>query len=193
MATTARKTARTGGTASARDSKGEVSFSLERQKNSEWCWAAVTVSVDRLFRPAAERTQCQIVGRSLRKACCGAGEDSCNISGFLHEELQKLDLLSGEPIVKPISFAAVRREVNAGRPVCVLIKWRDKHGNVTNRGHFITIRGYSVTPSGRQFLTIADPLTGETSVDYSRFAHPDLGYQDGTGKWHATFLVKRPS
>ncbi|MCX6591372.1 MAG: hypothetical protein NTZ56_07600 [Acidobacteria bacterium] len=173
-------------------------FKVEPQKNTEWCWAAVTVSVDRFFRPTSKKSQCQIVGKALNKSCCGSGQpvppDSpCNLQGLLHEELKKLGLLARDPLLEPATFPIVQREVDAGRPLCVLIKWRDKKGVVTNRGHFITISGYSLTPSGKAFVTIDDPLFGVSSVDYAGLADPDFGYHDGTGKWFATFLVQRPT
>ena len=170
---------------------------MERQLNSEWCWAAVTVSVDRFFRPTSTRSQCQVVGRTLGKSCCttqtARADSPCNVSGMLHEQLEKLGLLAREPIIEPAAFAMVQREVDAGRPVCVLVKWRDKKGVMTNRGHFITISGYSITPLGKQFVTIDDPDSGVSTVDYASLADPDFGYQGGAGRWFATFLVQRPS
>ena len=157
----------------------------------------MTASVDHFFRPTSKRSQCQIVGKALNKPCCGAGlpirpDSPCNVQGLPHEELKKLGLWARDPLLEPAAFPLVRREVDAGRPLCVLIKWRDKRGVVTNRGHFIAIRGYSVTPAGKEFVTIDDPLFGVSTIDHAGLADPDFGYHDGTGKWFATFLVQRP-
>ena len=47
---------------------GTVSLTIQRQEMSEWCWAAVSVSVDRFFRPDSTHTQCEIAGAALKSA-----------------------------------------------------------------------------------------------------------------------------
>jgi hypothetical protein len=37
-----------------------LSLTVQRQEKSEWCWAAVSASVDRFFRPDSAHTQCEI-------------------------------------------------------------------------------------------------------------------------------------
>src|SRR4051794_27769023 len=124
-----------------------VPLKVERQKRSEWCWAAVSVSVNRLFRPESQHTQCEIVTSVFSRECCGAdAPGECNRPHTLHTVLGRLHLLAAAPKLKTLAFPRIQKEIDAGRPVCVLIKWRDKDGEVSDRGHFITITGYRVTP-----------------------------------------------
>ena len=170
-----------------------VSLKVEHQKMSEWCWAAVSVSVDRFFRPASTHTQCDIAGATLKVECCANGTTAppaqCNTPEALHPVLGRLHLLAADPIVKPLTFAAVQKQIDAGNPVCVLIKWLDKQGKVGDRGHFIAIIGYRVTPSQKQFVSITDPFYGASEIDYTQFSSPQGGYRDGHGVWFASFLV----
>ena len=172
---------------------GAVSLQVQRQQNSEWCWAAVSTSVDRFFRPDSTHTQCEIAGSVLNVKCCDGTQavksDACNTPHALHSVLGRLHLLAADPIVKPLAFDQVRREVDAGRPVCILIKWLDNQGQVTNRGHFIALNGYRVTPAQKQFVSITDPMYGASEIAFDQFTSRKGGYRDGRGVWFASFLV----
>jgi len=50
---------------------------MQTQEMAEWCWAAVSVSVDKFFNPASSRTQCTVAEDVLTRSCCG-GEAACN-------------------------------------------------------------------------------------------------------------------
>ena len=39
---------------------------VQRQAMTEWCWAAVSVSVNLLYRPDATHTQCELAGDTLK-------------------------------------------------------------------------------------------------------------------------------
>jgi len=180
----------TPGTSAAKTLTGAVALDVEHQKMSEWCWAAVSVSVNRLFRPGSAHSQCEIAGTTLGHECCGASEPAaCNSPHELHPVLGTLHLLAHDPIVKPIPFDRVQKEIDGGRPICVLIRWLDNDGQQNGRGHFIAIRGYRVTPAQKQFVSIGDPLYGPSEIAYGEFANPKGGYRDGSGVWFATFLV----
>ena len=167
-----------------------VPLAMERQKRSEWCWAAVSVSVNKLFRPNSDHTQCEIAGSVLQQPCCGPEQPrECNQPHTLHPVLGRLHLLAGEPIRKPLPFGDIQKEIDAGRPICVLIKWLDDKGEVSGRGHFIAISGYRVTPRGNQFVSIADPFFGNSEIGYSQFRAEAGGYRDGSGVWFASFFV----
>jgi hypothetical protein len=165
---------------------------MERQKMSEWCWAAVSVSIDRFFRPDSTHTQCEIAGAALDVQCCDNGKpaqrERCNIPIAIYPVLGRLHLLAAA-MRGPLGFSRVKKEIGAGHPICVLIKWLDKQGKPGDRGHFIAINGYRVTPSGTQFLSIADPYFGASEIDYLQFRDPQGGYRDGRGVWIASFLV----
>jgi len=123
-----------------------LSIRLFRQQASEWCFAAVAQAVAMYFDPANEVHQCQIVGRGFKRACCGermapVRSPECNRQGYLHTVLDAMGLLAqpaeGGPnkwIEGPAPFALIQREIDAGRPVCVLIRWKNGGG-----GHFTIV------------------------------------------------------
>jgi hypothetical protein len=170
-----------------------VSLAMQHQQKSEWCWAAVSVSVDHFFRPDSAHTQCDIAGLVLELPCCDPSTPvqarQCNMPHDLHTVLGRLHLLAAEPVLKPLSFPAIQKAVDAGHPVCILIKWLDNDGQ-PSRGHFIAIDGYHVTPDQKQFLSIADPFFGPSEINYTMFCDPKGGYRDGRGVWFASFLVE---
>lgn len=170
-----------------------LSLKVQRQEKSEWCWAAVSASVDRFFRPDSAHTQCDIAGSALNLKCCNgarpAQSDSCNQPHPLHPVLGRFHLLAADPIVKPLAFDRVRTEIDAGRPVCVLIKWLDNQGQLTDRGHFVALNGYRVTPAQKQFISITDPMYGPSEIAFEQFISNKGGYRDGRGVWFASFLV----
>ena len=173
-----------------------LSFAVQRQKMPEWCWAAMSVSVDLFFRPDCTHTQCQLASAAFNRSCCDnsnpADAQNCNQPNTLHTVLETLHLLAADPVRRPdtpLSFDAVRKEIDGGRPICLLIRWLDKQGETTTRGHFIAIHGYRVTAGNKQFVTIGDPFYGASEIDFSQLSSAEGGYHDGTGLWFATFLV----
>jgi hypothetical protein len=147
-------------------------------------------------------SQCQVVSRGFKRACCGEYDrpvrsPECNRPGYLHQALDALGLLVtprsdlDRPWIEgPVAFSTVQREIDRGRPVCVLVKWRDGGG----RGHFIVIEGYSVSAKGVPAVFVRDPMSPESASrhPYELFAAQEAGggYQDGQGRWAYTFLVK---
>lgn len=174
-------------------SKQSVSLTIQRQEKSEWCWAATSVSVDLFFRPDSTHTQCDMASLVLDLPCCDDGKpaqsDACNAPHALNPVLGRLHLLAADPILTPLTFDRVQKEIDAGRPVCVLIKWLDNQGHVTDRGHFIAINGYHVTPAQTQFVSITDPLYGASEIAFLQFISKPGGYRDGKGVWFASFLL----
>jgi len=170
-----------------------LSLAVPRQEKSEWCWAAVSMGVDLFFRPDSTHNQCEIASSALNLQCCNGAQpasvDDCNKPHALHPVLGRYHLLAADPIVKPLEFDRVRGEIDAARPVCVLIKWLNNQGQVTDGGHFIAINGYRVTPAQKQFVSITDPMYGSSEIVFEEFISSKGGYRDGRGVWFASFLV----
>jgi hypothetical protein len=166
---------------------------MEQQLMSEWCWAATSVSVNLLFRPASTHTQCELAGSVLNLPCCAGNTPAqaaqCNVPFELNSVLGRLHLLAAAPVLKPLAFVDIQKQIDAGCPICVLIKWLDKQGQPSSRGHFIAIGGYHVTAAQKQFVSIADPFYGPSEIDYKQFSSATGGYRDGQGVWFASFLV----
>ncbi len=146
-----------------------------------------------LFSAKFYKHQCEIASSALKLQCCDEpktrASDVCNAPHALNTVLGRFGLLAADPMVKPLVFNQVRTEIDAGRPVCVLIKWLDNKGQVTQRGHFIALNGYRVTSAQKRFVSVTDPMYGSSEVDFGQFASATGGYRDGCGVWFASFFV----
>jgi hypothetical protein len=183
-----------------------IRFRIQQQELSEWCWAAVAVSVERYYDRASTLEQCDVANKVLPEqypavplpksdsACCCqccCDPDSCNKPAELETALKKIhkwratlvrSLAPDESIVSPgtLTFEEVRREIDRGRPVCVGITWK------SGGGHFLVVRGYRLLSSGARQVYVADPLNPSALVDFDEFT---LAYF-GDGEWTETDLVR---
>jgi hypothetical protein len=177
-----------------------INFSIQRQQQSEWCWAAVAVSVERFFNPASELKQCEVANMVLPKeypanplpksdcgCCCQCccDPDSCNQPAQLElalQEIHKWRTTLDRSVLSPgtLTFEAVCREIDRHRPICVGITWR------SGGGHFVVVRGYRLLTSGARQVYVADPLNPSSLVDFDEFT---FAYW-GDGEWTETDLVR---
>jgi hypothetical protein len=151
-------------------------FQIEIQEHGQWCWAAVTASVDRYFSPHSVSTQCSIASMVLGLDCCGA-PGPCNTQAFLQDALDAVGKLR-DCVSGPLSFADTLHEIEQGFPVGVRIGWSG------GAAHFVIIRGCSES-AGAQLLDIADPLYVDSIQHFDVFATDYLG----CGEWTDTFLL----
>lgn len=156
-------------------------FTIQPQEESEWCWAAVAVSIDKYFNPGSPLTQCEIASRVIGHDCCNNGI-SCNDAETLIQALRAINRWK-RTVNGPVPFQLVKQELDAGRPVCARIKWKDGYA------HFVVLVGYEVLSSGAVHVDIADPWNPSTTVDFDHFATAYFG--DGT--WADTYLVTESS
>jgi hypothetical protein len=168
----------TNGSAYAASGQDISQFQMQPQQESNWCWAAVSVSVERYFVPQSTLTQCQVAGKLLGHNDCCLGSAACNQPAFLEDALAD----AGRPAVikPPLAFADVRQQIDAGKPVCARIAW-----DGGTRGHFVVICGYQQLPTGEQLVEVADPFYAGSKVDFNEFA---TSYQ-GSGQWTDAYLV----
>ena len=156
--------------------------SVEPQQQSEWCWAAVTLAVEKYFNPASTLTQCSIANRVLgQKSCCGDQKEqaACNKLEELQNALASVNRLAAA-IARPLRFTEVKQQIDAGLPVCARIQW------ASGGAHFVVLEGYRVLPSGAQHVYVADPLNPSAEVDFEEFM---LAYH-GEGEWTGSYLVQ---
>ena len=159
---------------------------MPMQLEPNWCWAAVTVSVNGLFSPGSILSQCDVARPVLLAEsqihpsvdCC-TNRDKCNIPAYLQDGLSWAGNLSHVEHAC-VDFVGVTTELDAGRPVGVRIQWPD------GGGHFLLIDGYREFSSGANQVHVADPYYGPSYVLYSSLVN---GYQDD-GVWTDTFFVQ---
>jgi len=150
---------------------------MQTQEMAEWCWAAVSVSVDKFFNPASSRTQCTVAEDVLTRSCCG-GEAACNEPAELQVALRRVNRLR-KILGRRLRFSEIQAEIDAFKPVCVRIGW-DGGG-----GHFVVVDRYVELESGEQLVHVLDPLYSNSTLYYDEFVSE---YQ-GDGQWTGTFLV----
>ena len=160
-------------------------FTIQRQEQSDWCWAAVAASISAYFNPTAALTQCRIATDVLHlqaNACCASPAD-CNTPEMLQHALTVTGNLALPPFDAFPTFDSLKAHTDADNPVCARIQWEG------GGGHFIVIDECYVSSSGEQIVHVADPLHGPVHYRYDEVVN---GYM-GAGSWTDTFLVTKKS
>ena len=157
---------------------------VEQQEMDKWCWAAVSVSVDRYFAPGSASTQCRVAAQVLGIDQCYDNCDACNSAQRLEDGLQAV----GRPpqkLTNPVTFDEIQRQIDAHLPVCVRIGW------FSGGGHFVVITGYRETEWGEQLVEVADPLFPDSTIPYDILvsAYQNAEVPQGGGQWTHTYLL----
>jgi hypothetical protein len=169
-----------------------INFNMEKQEHSDWCWAAVAVSVERHFDPDSTWCQCRIATRMAKmekltvKDCGNCRERrpaprACNRTWYLDKALRLVGRLAGKPRVRALSFALTARKIHAGRPVCARIQWGPGPS-----AHFVVVTGSETAKSGSQWVDVEDPFAGSSTWLYDEFRS---NYQYSQGQWTDTYPV----
>lgn len=153
-------------------------FPIQRQEQSQWCWAGVAQSVSRYYVPGGTWTQCQIANRQWsRTDCCGAGATgACNNPSTLGTALTTVGHFDRQTSNQE-SLQTVESELLAGRPLCIRVGWAG------GGGHFIVAAG--VEDDG--FVWVSDPGGGTTALvayDTLRTAYR------GSGTWTHSYFTR---
>jgi hypothetical protein len=158
-----------------------LAFSIQAQQRTNWCWAAVAVSVATYYDPATHWTQCLLANAELGRDDCCEDIPVCNVASYLDTALERVGHLR-EWETSPASFEGVVEEVDAGNPLCARIEWPN------GRGHFVALIGYA-RAGGRvaaDEVVVADPHLGVTRWEYARFRKV---YRHG-GIWDESFWCR---
>jgi hypothetical protein len=153
---------------------------MQPQEDSNWCWAAVAVSVAQFYNAAtAWSSQCDLASTELGKVCCPPKSNpACNVPWYLDTSLARVGNLKrwaagSQPL------AAIRAEIDADRPLGVRIGWS------IGGGHFVAVSGYWASSAG-DVVTVEDPLFGRSTWALSMF---QSGYQ-GHGSWTHSYWTQ---
>ena len=148
-----------------------ASFSIEQQKQDQWCWAAVTIAICEFYGDQTWQQQCDVVNDTFAAIrggvdCCQNGSTlPCNMSWTLSVVLNTANHLNG-PTRGIVEFDDLMQEIEVGqRPVAIRIMFSD-----LSTAHFVVLVGCAQTPDGKQWLKVADPslATGNvTTIEYS--------------------------
>jgi hypothetical protein len=149
------------------------------QEQINWCWAAITQTVQEYYAGFTER-QCKMVTQIVRdnntEYCCDKimAATQCNQAYFLNRILKKHSLLS-QYQAQIISLDAIEKEINKDSPLSIRIKFEET-------GHYLLLYGQA-----KEYLYIYDPKTKDKAIySYSSLKK----YKDGT--WTHTYFTKSP-
>jgi hypothetical protein len=171
---------------------------IEPQCRADWCWAAVTISLVRLFGRPGPATQCEVAYAELSAAAtgvkraqccdgrCGASiAGPCSIAFDLATSLSHAGVLQQTlPELPPVE--AIVQELDRGQPICGRIRWQPGTGALD---HYIAIVGIRVGPTADAVqLDVSDPLftPSHPSLEGLRFNYGGKG-----GRWVESYLTRR--
>lgn len=173
-----------------------------RQRQAEWCWAACVDMVLHYYGLRAVE-QCEIVGRKINEDCCDEPlseefDVPCApkwVRGvWAAWGLGARSHLPRKGRLGWISEAALKRELDAGRPVEVGLSW-DCGG-----GHAVVVRGWRVSRGGRSYFYVNDPWNwagGDPREEFFAEGVGQVSYKElrtayGMGCWKWTWTGISP-
>lgn len=183
------------GAGAAREHKLEVP--RRPQQQADWCWAACVDMVLHFYDRRAVR-QCEIVGRKLRREDCCADARNEQFSVPCAPESMRGVWRAWGCEARPhlprkgrlgwVSEAALRRELDEGRPVEVGFSW-DGGG-----GHAVVVYGWREGHGGTTYFYVNDPWNWADDPRDEFFAEGvgQVSYEElraayGVGRWKWTW------
>ena len=134
------------------------SFLLEKQDQTNWCWASVAVAVNGFLRQPAV-SQCQVAQRTRKPvgvSCCQSpGADSCNKPELISKALAAVGvarLSSPEQPQNELDVEVIRHDIGRNRPIICAMG-----GGGTN--HFVVVVAWAVI-DGVPWIFVDDPAVG---------------------------------
>lgn len=140
---------------------------MEKQKNDQWCWAAVTSSVFHALQNSSisqENVVCQML---INEDCRSSPTpDICNVPFPLEAAIKKI-CKCAVGMGRVLSFAQIQAQIdNARRPLPIGITFSTQFGSVL---HYCLIKGCN-TVNGSQEVIVLDPAhadAGESHISYA--------------------------
>lgn len=148
-------------------------FTMQRQSEDNWCWAAISASINDYFGGDPAWSQCRVAGACLVLDCC-ANPGPCDAPHNLEHPLAAVGHLyrHGYGI---LTFDEIASAIDMHMIVCCHISWSG------GGGHFVAIIGYD--PHSEDLLVL-DPARGDETVPFASFS---TAY-NGTGEWDWTYF-----
>lgn len=148
-------------------------FKMQRQSETNWCWAAISASINAYFGGDPAWSQCRVAGACLGPDCC-ASPGPCDSPHTLEHPLSVVGHLHRHGY-GGLSFDDIASAIDMRTVVCCHISW-DGGG-----GHFVVIVGYDPL---NQDLLVLDPARGDDTVPFDSFSRA----YNGTGVWDWTYF-----
>jgi hypothetical protein len=170
-------------------------FNMQTQDETDWCWAAVAVSINAYLDPPADPmgaptwTQPSLATEVLAQElqwnpavdCSADPTLACDRPAGLDDALSITGNLmpGGYRSNCFLDFASLQAWMDQQLPVGARILWPG------GGAHFVALSGYQVFASGEQKVVVQDPLYGPSIQDYSSLRGQYIYY----GSWNDTYLV----
>ena len=143
-------------------------FFLERQKQGNWCWAAIGVALALYFHNVT-RTQCKLVQATRNPAgvdCCATPDHpECDTVELISRALAEVNVARRNHPAQPegpIAYDSIREDIGRDRPVICLMSGPAGE-------HYVIIVGWFLS-GGAPWLVVDDPADGfRRRVSYSDF------------------------
>ncbi|HTB16804.1 MAG TPA: papain-like cysteine protease family protein, partial [Bryobacteraceae bacterium] len=174
-------------------------FLMQNQGESDWCWAAVAVSINNFLDPqpnattvgaAPTWTQGQLATQLLAQEMQWDPPVDCSVDPNLRcDKTAALDVAltitknlmdGGARFNEYLDFASIQKWLDLQLPIGARIVWPN------GGAHFIALSGYQTFANGEQKVMVEDPLYGTSLQDYSSL----LGQYVHYGTWQDTYLVQ---
>jgi hypothetical protein len=171
-----------------------AAFVMQTQRETDWCWAAVAVSMNAFLDPqpldaVPTWTQPSLATQVLAQEfqwnppvdCSADPTQTCDRPAGLDDALGVTGNLrqAGAMFDQILDFASIQCWIDQQLPVGARIVW--PYGGA----HFVALSGYQVFASGEQKVLVQDPLYGSSLQDYSSLR----GHYIYNGSWNDTYLV----
>lgn len=142
-------------------------FERISQLNSNWCWAAVTLSVKKLLTGAVGKTQCDLA-KAQFQTCTDCGQGICNQRVQTLKPVLENEGLPNERTTG-LSFADVQREIGSrGKPLILEMSTPEMRG----LKHAVIVFGFK-EEGGTKLVDASDPDSDgqfEGIIPFDRFA-----------------------
>ncbi len=145
-------------------------FPMQSQLQSEWCWAATSVSTAHFYDPNSHWTQCEMVNaqKKLTTCCADGGSNACNKPGYVGDALNTCNHLAGSA-GGATAYPAIISQMANRNPIAIRIGWSG------GGGHAIAVTGVQ----DDDMVVVDDPIYGHSVITYDTLCH---SYQ-GSGSW----------
>jgi peptidase C39-like protein len=160
----------------------QLAIQRKPQLEDAWCYAACAVMVIEHVTGQFVQ-QCEVAGFAKGNInCCPFNSPNiCTDSGCRKDQIEPIFLkFNVDPIevVTEIPLPAVGTEIQANRPIEVVIDWNDNQGS-----HSVLVTGVR---EAEEMVFVVDPLTGINN-NSGWMTHDSLSEGFGFGSWDRTF------
>ena len=153
-----------------------------RQEQPNWCWAAVSLSVDACYADqsgaATTWSQCSIVNAELNQtSCCDDGSTpACDRPWYLDLAFTRVGRFRLK-LTRRLRPVETRIQIDANRPYGIRIGW------FQGGGHFVGVSGFD---AGNGTFEIADPWYGTSVQSHAIFPR----HYQGGGRWTHSYATQ---